>query len=63
MKANEVNAPPEPDVVYNCLVCGKPITTFYGTWGFTPMTQGGTCSRGCEDEQVKRSSFFFDGRV
>lgn len=61
MKAKEAKASPEPKVVYNCLVCGKPITDFYGTWGVTPMTQGGTCSRTCEDEQAKRSSFFFYG--
>lgn len=62
MKAKEVKTPQEPEVVYNCLVCGKEITAFYGTWGVTPMTQGGTCSRKCEDEQEKRSRFFFDGR-
>jgi len=61
MKANEVKAPHEPEVMYKCLICGKAITAFYGTWGFTPMTQGGTCSRTCEEEQARRSSFFFYG--
>lgn len=57
----KAKAPPVPEKVYNCIVCGHKITTFYGTWGWTPMHQGGTCSRACEEEQEKRSTFFFYG--
>jgi len=30
-------------LLYNCMICGKPIEGFYGRWGNV-----GTCSRKCE---------------
>jgi len=64
MKANQVKSPPSPpEPEHTCLVCGKTVRRYYGTWGLTPMTQGVTCSRECEKEQERRSSFFFDGRI
>ena len=53
--------PPVGETGGTCIICGKKVNAFYGTWGY--YGNSGTCSRGCEDEQVKRSSFFFDGRV
>jgi hypothetical protein len=57
VKATEAKKPPEKLVEMPCMVCGRPVTAFYGTWG-----NSGTCSRKCEQEQDKKSRFFFDGR-
>lgn len=56
MKAHQVVKPPEKLVEKPCIVCNKPVTAFYGTWG-----QSGTCSKACELVQSKKSRFFFDG--
>ncbi len=61
MKATEAKAPPVLEEKEPCLVCGKLTSAPYGTWGVTPLTQGVTCSRKCDNEQAKRSSFFFYG--
>lgn len=57
MKANEVKKQPEKVTPQPCIICGKLVTQFYGTWG-----NSGTCSRKCEQQQEKDSTYFFDGR-
>ncbi len=59
MKAKEVKALPEKVEAKPCIICGKKVTAFYGTWGV--YGDAGTCSKSCEMEQDKRSHSIFFG--
>lgn len=59
MKAKQATRPTGIVAPKPCIVCGKMVNAWYGTWGV--YGDAGTCSKSCEMEQERRSRYTFFG--